>query len=210
MNTAIFEDRRGGASNNFARKFVADYAFVGTYEITYSVSLVTYPGVKTEQMTHFTVMINLSCTTPLTFVTSTQVDQEYTLTDLSSDYTFDAFAVDPPVCDIVYTYSISDTAGESVVAFDDALRTFTFDHTANLDPLVDPFSAFKDFTVIVRGTTGDVTPVTVDTSFNLKVLNPCFDPAFVWIDTVPLPTSEEYILFDYEPVAPYAFSHTPF
>ena len=209
LNPSIFDDRRG-APNQFAREFVTDYAFVGSFEITYKIVLADFQTVETEQTTSFMVTINLSCTSPVTFVPSTQTDQEYTLTDLSSDYTFDAFTVDPPICAIVYTFSISDAAGNSVVTFDDVLRTFTFDHTANLDPLINPLVASKDFTVTVTGTSGEITPVSVDVSFNLKVLNPCFDPAFVWIDSASLPTGEEYILFDFDPVTPYAFSHAPF
>ena len=209
LNPSIFDDRRG-VPNQFTREFVTDYAFVGSYEITYKIFLTDFKTVETEQTALFTVTINLSCTSPVTFVPSMQTNQEYTLTDLSSDYTFDAFAVDPPICDIVYTFSISDSAGNSVVTFDDVLRTFSFDHTANLDPLIDPLVTFKYFTITVTGTSGEVTPISVDASFNLKVLNPCFNPAFVWIDSVPLPTGEEYILFDFDPVRPYAFSHAPF
>lgn len=209
MDPALFEDRRL-LPNRFARKFVTDYAFVGTYEITYRVFLVSYPVTSIEQTIPFTVTINLSCPSPLTFAASVQTDQEYTLTDASSPYTFDAFAVDPPICTVTYTYTVSDAAGNPVITFDDVLRTFTFDHTAGLDPLLDPLVAFKDYTVTVTGTSGDITPLGVDATFELRVRNPCLDPAFVWIDTTPLPAGEQYILFDFDPVAPYAFQHAPF
>ena len=89
LNPSIFDDRRG-VPNQFTREFVTDYAFVGSYEITYKIFLTDFKTVETEQTALFTVTINLSCTSPVTFVPSMQTNQEYTLTDLSSDYTFDA------------------------------------------------------------------------------------------------------------------------
>ena len=47
LNPSIFEDRRG-ASNQFVRKFVTDYAFQGSYDITYSIFLADFPTVETE------------------------------------------------------------------------------------------------------------------------------------------------------------------
>ena len=97
-----------------------------------------------------------------------------------------------------------------MVTFDDVLRTFTFDHTAGLTPLVDPLAAFTDFTITVSGTAGLVTPVTVETTFNLKVLNPCFDPAFVQIDKVRLPAGLEYDLYAFDSSLGFTFVHDAF
>ena len=47
LNPSIFEDRRG-SPNQFARKFVTDYAFLGSYDITYSIFLADFPTVETE------------------------------------------------------------------------------------------------------------------------------------------------------------------
>ena len=47
LNPSIFEDRRG-APNQFARKFVTDYSFQGSYDITYSIFLADFPTVETE------------------------------------------------------------------------------------------------------------------------------------------------------------------
>ena len=75
---------------------------------------------------------------PTTFDPSVLVDQEYTLTGTSVDYIFDVFLVDPPICDITYTYSLAEATGEPVVSvFDSDTRTFTFEYTPDLDPLVD-------------------------------------------------------------------------
>ena len=81
------------------------------------------------------------------------IDQEYTLTGTSVDYTFDVFLVDPPICDITYTYSLAEATGEPVVSVSDS-RTFTFEYITDLDPLVDRLALFKDYTVTVTGTAG--------------------------------------------------------
>ena len=107
--------------NQFARQFVTDYAFVGSYEITYRIYLVDYPENSTEQTTPFTVTILNSCTSPLSITSPVLVDQEYTLTDANMVYGFESFVADPPICDIMYTYSLSDAVGNPVVAaFDGA------------------------------------------------------------------------------------------
>lgn len=124
--------------------------------------LTSYPTTSTEQTTPFTVTINPSCISPATFSASALADQEYFLTDAFLDYIFAPFSVDPAYCAITYTHSVSDpTQGDTVVTFNDVSRTFTFDHTAGLTPLVDPLLTLKDFTVTVSGTAGLITPVTV-------------------------------------------------
>ena len=90
------------------------------------------------------------------------------------DFLFDVFPVDPPICDITYTYSLAEATGEPVVSvFDSDSRTFTFEYTPDLDPLVDRLALFKDYTVTVTGTTGLVTSTSISTTFNLRVTNPC-------------------------------------
>ena len=101
-------------------------------------------------------------------------DQEYTLTGTSVNYIFDAFSIVPPICDITYTYSFAEATGEPVVlVFESDSRTFTFEYTSDLDPLVDRLALFKDYTVTVTGTAGLVTSASVSQTFNLRVTNPC-------------------------------------
>lgn len=117
----------------------------------------------------------------------------------------------PAFCEVAYTYSFADINGDPVVSvFDSDTQTFTFDYTADLDPLVDPLAEFKDYTMTVTGTAGLVTPQSVTQTFTLKVRNPCFDPVFVSIDQAALPTDTEYILYDQSQAAPFTFSHTAF
>ena len=78
-------------------------------------------------------------------------------------YTFDPFTADPAICDITYTYAVSDPAGDPVIfSFDGATYTFTFDYSVDLAPLVDPLAQFKYYTITVTGTTGLVTPSSVN------------------------------------------------
>ena len=114
------------------------------------------------QTSPFTVSITESCPQPNTLTASVLVDQEYSITDAALTYTFDPFTADPVTCGIIYTYTVPDPAGDPViVAFDGATRTFMFDYSADLAPLVDPLAQFKDYTITVTGTAGLVSPSSV-------------------------------------------------
>ena len=92
--------------------------------------------------------------------------QEYTLTEASVSFTFDVFPISPAICEVIYTYVVSESAGDPVVSvFDGATQTFTFDYTADLDPLVNPLAEFKVYTVTVTGTAGLVIPESVSQTF---------------------------------------------
>ena len=121
---------------------------------------VTYSSAYTASVsTNFVITFIESCDgKPTTFDPSVLVDQEYTLTGSSIDYIFDAFLVKPSACDITYTYSFAESTGDPVVSvFDSDSRTFTFEYTPDLDPLVDRLALFKDYTVTLTGTAGLVT-----------------------------------------------------
>lgn len=52
-------------------------------------------------------------------------NQEYTITQLVTSYTFNAFTTEPPNCPLMYSYSLSDFAIDGLVSFDNEL-TFKF------------------------------------------------------------------------------------
>ena len=54
---------------------------------------------------------------------------------------------------------------------------------------------FSDYTLTVTGTSGNVTPVSVSDTFNLRIKNPCVDSTYVQIAEATL-TSQTYQLFD--------------
>ena len=101
---------------------------------------VTYSSAYTASVssTYILIFTGTCNGKPSLFDPSVLVDQEYTLTGTSVDYTFDAFTVVPNFCEITYTYSFAEATGEPVVSvFDSDTRTFTFEYTPDLDPLVD-------------------------------------------------------------------------
>ena len=152
----------------------SDYAeFQPSKDVTVRV---TYSSAYTTSVsTDFVVTFIEPCDgKPISFNPSVLLDQEYTLTGTSVDYNFDAFTVDPSVCDIIYAYSLAEATGKPVVSvFDSDSRTFTFEYNLDLDPLVDRLALFKDYTVTVTGTAGLVTSESVSQTFNLRVTNPC-------------------------------------
>ena len=93
------------------------------------------------------------------------------------------YTANPSWCAIIYTYSIDIAAGDDALLFDPILRKFTFEQ---LDNLLISGSTSTDYVITVRGTAGNDTPVFGEQTFNLKVKNPCIDPAFVSIQTAPL------------------------
>ena len=119
---------------------------------------VTYSSAYTASVstTYVITFIDPCYEKPTSIDPSVLVDQEYTLTGTSVDYIFDAFTVDPPFCDIIYTYSLAEATGEPVVSVSDS-RTFKFEYITDLDPLVDRLALFKDYTVSVTGTAGLLT-----------------------------------------------------
>lgn len=87
------------------------------------------------------------------------------------------------------------TGNPVISSYSEATQTFTFKYITNLDPLVNPLAQFKDYTIRVTGTAGDVFTTSVSALFNLKVKNPCFDPLYVSITPGNLPAGK-YTLFD--------------
>lgn len=76
--------------------------------------------------------------------------------------------------------------GDAAIAFDpdQTVRTFTFDYTTSLD-LSGPSQTA--YTVSVTGTAGYGTVVSAKSDFTLTVKNPCIDPDYITITSVPLP-----------------------
>lgn len=67
------------------------------------------------------------------------------------------------------------------------------------------------YTVEVTGSSGTSTPVTKTANFELEMLNPCLDAAYVSIQSVSLPAGLFYGLYGYEPIPNgYKFQHRAF
>lgn len=109
----------------------------------------------------------------------------------------------------MYTYTITDVAGDAVLTFnaDPLFREFSFSYSADLNLCG---LASTDYTVTVTGTAGDVIETSDSADFILTLRNPCIDPAYIVINQVPLPVGEQYILHDFKAVGGYTFTHDPF
>lgn len=66
----------------------------------------------------FTVTIVDPCDEPVSVTSSTLVNQEYTISQASFDYTIPVFVADPDWCEIVYTYDVTHPDGDQVIVFD--------------------------------------------------------------------------------------------
>ena len=56
----------------------------------------------------FTVEILQACPIVTSITASTPLDQDYTITDSELLYEVPAFTVDPPFCDIAYSFTVRD------------------------------------------------------------------------------------------------------
>lgn len=161
------------------------------FELIYSITLVDYPT-NSKEGTPFTITIEEGCLTPVSLVAGAMVDQEYTLATPAVSYTFDEFPSEPnPPCFVTFTYSLNGPAGNPVVLLDGATRTFTFEYLTDLAPLGSPTVEFKDYIVTVNAEIGFTTLITVTTTFNLRLWNPCFDSLLVSISLNPSPFVDE-------------------
>ena len=97
------------------------------------------------------------------------------------------FTVDPsPICEVTYSVVIKDPLGNIYACsncFDPSTQVFSFHYD---NDLLLSGHVSQDYTVEVTGTSGYLTPKEATTNFNLEVLNPCIDPAFVSIVQKPL------------------------
>ena len=120
-------------------------------------------------------------------------NKEYTLTGFSETYKIDPFTVTPRGCSIDYSYEVEEIDGsgettniEQLISFndDEASRTFSFFYASDLKPAGDTFREYK---ITIKAVSGLVAPVSTETSFNLKVYNPCQDKDYVQVvaPTVP-------------------------
>ena len=83
----------------------------------------------------FTVTIIDPCDRPIGLAASNVINQEYTITAVVENYQVPVFTSDPAWCAITYSFTITDSSGNTAVTFDDdpAVREFTFDYSADLD-----------------------------------------------------------------------------
>ena len=203
VDPLLFEDFES-ATNEFRLLYTEDTSAATVYPITYEVSWTNYPSNSILQTTPFVVELLDPCDDPVSVTPSGLTDQEYTITQGAFDYVVPVYTADPLWCAIEYSYTISDTLGNSALTFDGSSRAFTF---FNFDDLAPAGLDFQDYTIAVRGTSGNVIPVFGMTTFNLRLKNPCIDPAFIEVEIKDiLPLGERYFLWTFSPSG-YEFQH---
>ena len=181
---------------------------VGSYPIKYRVRLQNYPGNVIESPDPFTIDIIDPCSPPTTLLPPILENQEYTITDVPKQYQIPEFTVNPPWCDITYTYTITAPEGDAVVDFDSdsASRTFTF---SNLEDIYLSGTDFTDFTITVTAESGNTAKATALADFDLRLNNPCVDPTFTDIITSPMPIGVTYELYEFN-ITGFDWQHQPF
>ena len=118
IDTALFQDDRSTAPNNFFRTLqITDETTDGPYPIRYRVYHSNYPSNVVEQPFPFTITIVRSCDNPQTLDAPTFTDQEYTITETAKTYTVPAFTYTPTFCDLVYSFSVSAPEGQFAINF---------------------------------------------------------------------------------------------
>ena len=75
----------------------------------------------------------------------------YTITDSYLAYQIPTFTTELNWCDVTYSYAVTEASGSSIVNFDLATLTFTFEESENLI-LSGPNS--KSYRITVTGKTG--------------------------------------------------------
>ena len=194
LDLALFSDNRL-IDGEFTTLYTEDINKIGSYPIKYRVRLQNYPGNSKESLNPFTINIIDPCSPPTSLLQPILENQEYTITDVPMPYQIPEFTVDPPWCDVFYTYSISTPEGDAAVDFDSdpTSRTFTF---SNLEDIYLSGTDFQDYTITVTAESGNTATATALADFNLRLNNPCIDPLFVTLSLQPLPP-QQYTLYHF-------------
>ena len=189
LSPLLFEVR--DSPDEFVRIFAADNSLADTFEILYTVTLSLFPNISVESAESFTIEIKQRCIEASLLAPSVLDNQEYTITDFEKSYIFNPFFVVPEFCEIEYTYTVSSPSAQLIISsFDGDLREFKFLYSDDLRPSGEPsFEIYElDYSISVTGTTGMDVSKNITGTFSIKIKNPCIDPNFVSIQTVPFAT----------------------
>ena len=202
----LLDDRTLDPDNEFTTLYTEDVTKEGAYPVRYRVYHSNYPGNVVEQTATFTITVVEPCLNPVSVTAPALQDQEYTITDLVQKYQVPVFVADPIWCSVNYSYEAVSLDGYSIATFDSdaAVREFSFLYDTDLDL---SGLAQNSHTIRVIAQSGSTTVQEDFAEFNLIVKNPCIDPAFVTIQSVPLPVGEQYILHSYDLLTRYEFQH---
>ena len=190
-------DRSSGPLHEFVTLNNSDVTKKGAYSFGYKVYHTNYPDNSFEVSPAFTITITNECIDPVSIMPQPIDDQEYTLTDTSFDIVATKFVATPDYCDVVYSIEVSDPIVLTAMTFLPETRVFTFFKDSDLDGASD---SQVEYTVTLKAAMGSgAMLIEASTSFKLTLKNPCIDPAYTSIATVPLPVGLSYQLWDFDP-----------
>lgn len=187
----FFEDRSSSGAWIFRIGFSDDINKAGNYRLKWRFHFASQPSVFIESPIFEVDVIDL-CDPPTgytqpTLTVPSYLDLEYTITDFDS-YNLLPFVVSPPQCQgrVQYTFA----SNPSLVGAGGNLATFT-SQGVELDlyyvgstDLAGSSPGYTDYTCTITATIGQVTD---SQTFNLRVKNPCMDPAYLQISNVAIP-----------------------
>ena len=116
----FFDDRHNVFGYDFITLRTYDEDKTGIHPMNYRVFHTDYPSnVVTPDEPFIVTIVNPCDDYTKTLTVPSLDDQEYTITDTPVTYKISAFIYNPTWCRIVYSYTISESAVEAVVAFND-------------------------------------------------------------------------------------------
>ena len=156
LDTVLFSDARD--PNLFSIKQTDDEAKAGVYPISYKAYYTSYSANFIEKTGAFTVIVHDPCDSPNGVTAAALADQEYTITQNAFSYQVPVYTPDPVWCDVIYSYTITNVAGDAAVTFDPdpLVRTFSFNQ---IDDLTLSGNTFTDYIVTVIGKSGNTSVV---------------------------------------------------
>ena len=107
LDPLIFEDERSKVPYEFKYLHTTNLDHIGTYEIVCIAYYANYKMTNAESLP-FTVEIVQACPIVTSFTASAPLDQNYTITDSQLTYEVPAFTVDPPFCEVIYSFTVKD------------------------------------------------------------------------------------------------------
>ena len=116
--------------NYFRTIYSEDMNKIGSYEFQYKVSIKNFPEIFVISKETFKIEILSPCDSPKRFEAVPLENQEYTLTDLTLNYTIPAFIIEPEYCEILYKIEPEDPLIRLAFNFDAERHSFSF-HNEN-------------------------------------------------------------------------------
>ena len=115
LNLDIFDLTLSDQISSLEVLYTEDPSMTGEYDILYKLHYKNYPAVGDEQVKPFTVTIKDPCENPTSLVATDKLPEglvkTYTISEPEVVFEFGEFIIEPPWCEVSYTYTINDSLG---------------------------------------------------------------------------------------------------